>query len=290
MREYKIFTDSTADMPDSMVKEFDITVVPTEFFIGGKSYLDFPDARELHPREFYGQIRNGEMPTTAVINPERFRDYFEPVLKEGKDILHIVFSSGLTTTMQNSRIAAEELKEGYPGGRIVIVDSRSASMGKALLVYYAAKKKQDGASIDEVAEWVERTRDHVCGWFTVDDLNHLRRGGRVTVTAAMVGGVLNIKPVMHISLEGKLEPVDKVRGRKTAIETVISKVGELGEDIGEQIVFVVHGDCEEDAEYMAEEIKKRYNPKEVVINYVGPVIGTHAGPGALAVFFIGKEK
>ena len=290
MREYKIFTDSTADMPASTAEELDITVVPTEFFLKGNKYLDYPDFRELHPTEFYKQVRVGEMPKTAVINPERFMDYFEPVLKEGKDILHIVFSSGLTTTMQNSKIAAEELKERYPDSKIVVVDSLSASLGKALLVYYAAQMKRDGASIEQAAEWVEKTRTYMNCWFTVDDLNHLRRGGRVTVTAAMVGGVLSIKPVMRINLEGKLEPVDKVRGRKTAIEMLLAKVGELGKDIQEQIVGIGHGDCEEEARYMAEEVKKRYNPKEVIINYVGPVIGAHAGPGALAIFFIGNER
>ena len=290
MREYKIFTDSTADIPVSMVEEFDITVVPTEFFLKGNRYLDYPDFRELHPREFYKQVKAGEMPKTAVINPERFMEYFEPVLKEGKDILHVVFSSGLTTTMQNSMIAAEELREKYPEGKIVVVDSRVASLGKALLTYYAAKMKKDGATIEQAAEWVEKNRDYMGCWFTVDDLNHLRRGGRVTVTAAMVGGVLSIKPIMHINLEGKLEPTEKVRGRKTAIETILVKIGELGKDLGEQVVGVGHGGCDEEAEYVAQEIKKRYNPKEVIINYIGPVIGAHAGPGALAVFFLGTEK
>jgi DegV family protein with EDD domain len=290
MQRYKIFTDSTADLSMELAEELEVSVVPTEFFIAGKSYLEYPDSRELDPREFYRLVRSGEMPKTSVINPNRFLQYFEPVLKDGYDILHIVFSSGLTTTMQNSRMAAAELKEKYPERNIVVVDSRAVSLGEGLLVYYAAKKRLAGASMEEAAKWVEDTRDRVCHWFTVDDLNHLRRGGRVNVTTAMVGGMLNIKPIMHMTLEGKLEAVDKVRGRKTAIETLLGKVESLAVDIAGQTVMIVHADCEDEANFMADEIKSRFGVERVYINFVGAVIGTHSGPGALAVFFIGSEK
>lgn len=290
MAHFKIYTDSTSDLTQDLVDQLDVTVVPTDFIIDGKTYLDFPDEREMSRKDFWKLIRDHVMPTTAVINPERFKDYYTLALKEGYDILHIVFSSGLTSTMQNALLAAEELKEIYPDRTITVVDSRAASLGKGLLVYYAAQQKKEGKSAEEIAAWVEQTRDHVCHWFTVDDLQHLRRGGRVTVTTAAVGGVLNIKPIMHIDIEGKLVPTDKVRGRKAALEMLLNKVRDTAVDIESQTVFLVHGDCEEDASWMAQEIKSRFHVKNVYMNLIGPVIGTHAGPGAIGVLFLGTEK
>lgn len=290
MSKYKIFTDSTSDLSGEMVSELDVTVVPTEFNIAGNSYLDYPDAREMSHKEFYRLMRAGEMPKTTVINPDRFTSYFEPALKEGFDILHVVFSTGLTTTMQNSLIAVEELMAKYPERRIVVVDSRAASLGEAALVYYAAQKRDEGASLDEAAAWVENNRDCICHWFTIDDLNHLRRGGRVTVAAAMIGGMLNVKPVMHVSLEGKLEVVEKVRGRRAALEMLLGKFGEKAVDPKNQPIFLVHGDCPDDLDWFAGELKTRFGATNIRANYIGPVIGTHAGPGAFGVCFLGTGK
>lgn len=290
MCTYKIFTDSTADLSQALIDELDITVVPTEFNIAGSVHLDYPDAREMSHKEFYRLMRAGEMPKTTVINPDRFTTYFEPVLKAGFDILHVVFSTGLTTTMQNSLIAAEELMARYPGRRIVVVDSRGASTGEGLVAYFAAKKRDEGATLDETAEWLEDIRDRIVQLFTIDDLNHLRRGGRVTVTAAMIGGVLNVKPVMCVSLEGKLEAFDKVRGRKAALEMLLSKFGEKAVDVENQPVFVMHGDCEEEANWFIEELKKRFGVQKIYVTFIGPVIGTHTGPGAFGVCFLGTGK
>lgn len=290
MSTYRIFTDSTADLSQQLVDRLDVSVVPTDVTIAGVTYRDFPDERELKKKDFFKAIRGGEMPTTAVINPERFIEYFEPVLQQGVDILHLVFSSGLTTTMQNSLIAAGELKEKYPDREIRVVDTRSVSLGKGLLVFYAAQMRDEGKSMDEIAEWVEQTRDHVCHWFTVDDLQHLKRGGRISGTSAAIGGVLNIKPIMHVSVEGKLEPTDKIRGRKQALEELLKKIDATATDVQDQTLFIVHGDCQEDCDWLESEIKKRFKPKAIYTNMVGPVIGAHAGPGVVAVFFIGTEK
>ncbi len=290
MKPYKLFTDSTSDLTQEFVDMLDITVVPTEFTLDGQTYLDYADARDMSRESFWQLLRAKKMPKTAVINPDRFYQYFEPALKDGFDILHIVFSTGLAGTRQNALLAAEELKEKYPDQEIRVVDSLSASHGEGLLVYYAAQKKNAGASLDEVAASVEQMRGQVCVWFTVDDLQHLKRGGRVTATTAAVGGVLNIKPIMHIDAEGKLVAVDKVRGRKTALETLLTKFQETAIDPTGQIVFLVHADCLDDANWMAQELRTRFGVPEVFVNYIGPVIGTHAGPGALGVCFRGSEK
>lgn len=290
MKDFKIFTDSTADLPNDFVQQYDITVIPTDVTIKGKTYLDFPDERELKKTDFYKMLREGEMPTTAVINPDRFRQYFEPVAKQGIAILYIVFSSGLTTTMQNATIAAEELKEAYPNSHIRIVDSRAASLGEGMLVYTAAIKKQEGMELEAIAEHLEAIRDSVNHWFTVDDLNHLRRGGRVTGTTAMIGGVLNVKPILKFNVAGKLVSGGKIRGRKAALEDLLTKIDERAFDIENNPVFFVHADCADECEYLMNEVKKRFGVKTMMSSMIGPVIGTHAGPGTISVFFFGKNK
>ncbi|MCL2539516.1 MAG: DegV family protein [Oscillospiraceae bacterium] len=290
MKEYKLFTDSTSDLPYDIVKRLDIEVIPTEVILKGKGYLDYPDERELNKRDFYRQVREGEMPTTAVIPPNRFYEYFEKELKEGRDILYIVFSSGLTTTLQNAKIAAAELKEVYPEGRIALVDSLSGSLGEGLLVYYAAEMRQEGKSIDEIEEWVKANRLKLCHWFTVDDLQHLRRGGRVTAASAVVGGVLSIKPILNVSDEGRLEPVEKVRGRKAALETLLDKIKKGAVKPEEQTIFIIHADCEEECMWLKAEVEKHVGPKEIFIAFMGPVVGAHAGPGAIGLVFIGEHR
>lgn len=290
MRDFKIYTDSTSDLPGAVAKQMDITVVPTEFFVGGRGYLDYPDEREFSKKEFYGHMRAGEMPTTSVIPPVRFYEYFERDIKEGFDILYIVFSSGLSTTMQNALVAAEDLRAVYPESNVVVVDSLCASLGEGLVAFYAAKLKKEGHTLGETARWIENNRLRVCHWFSVDDLQHLRRGGRVSAVSAAVGGMLGIKPIIYLSDEGKLEPVEKVRGRKAALETLVNKVRADAVDPSEQTIFITNADCEEDCEWLKEQIIKETGTGEVITGMMGPVIGAHTGPGTLGLAFLGNNR
>lgn len=232
------------------------------------------------------------MPTTAQVNPAEVRNLFEPYLKEGKDILHIAFSSGLSGTYNSCRIAAEELKEEYPERKIIVKDSLAASLGQGLLVYLAQKRKESGEDMEAVADWVENNRKHIVHLFTVDDLNHLYRGGRVSRTTAVLGGMLNIKPILHVDDAGKLIPIGKVRGRKKSLLELVDqmdkKIGSYREKC--DTIFISHGDCLKEAEYLASKVKEKYSIKTVLINHVGAVIGAHSGPGTMALFFVGDVR
>lgn len=289
MREYVITTDNNADLPKEYYKEHNVGCMYFSYTMDGVLYKQDSYMPE---GEFYGKMRAGSMPTTAQVNPEEARLLFEPYLKEGKDILHIAFSSGLSGTYNSCRIAVEELREEYPDRIITIIDSLAASLGQGLLVYLAQKMKEDGADMQTVAEWAENHRKNIVHLFTVDDLNHLYRGGRVSKTTAVLGGMLNIKPILHVDDEGKLIPIGKVRGRKKSILELASLMDEkLGscKDTCDTI-FISHGDCLEDAEFLAEKIKERYQIKTEIVNYVGSVIGAHSGPGTLALFFVGDVR
>ena len=290
MREFKLYSDSTSDLPNEIVEEYGIKVIPTEVFLYDNRYLDYPDEHELKKKDFFKAVREGATPTTAVIPPSRFYEYFEQDVKDGYDILYIVFSSGLTTTRQNALIACEDLKEVYKDCKIVVVDSLSASLGEGLLVYYAAKLMRQGKSMEEIRDWVESIRLKLCHWFTVDDLQHLRRGGRISATAATVGGVLGIKPIINISNDGVLEAVDKVRGRKAALDYLANRVKKEAVDPGEHTIFIVHADCEDDCMYLKQQIEKEMEFKEILIGVMGPVIGAHTGPGAVGLVYIGESR
>ncbi len=290
MRDYVIITDSTTDLTTELIKELDITVIPMEFNIDGKSYLNYSDERDISYKNFYDDLRNGKSSTTSLINSAAFTELFEPILKNGKDILYIAFSSGLSGTYNSSCIAAQTLSEEYPDSKIYIVDSLSASMGEGLLVYHAANKKNAGMDIDELRDWVEDNKLKLCHWFTVDDLHHLKRGGRLSSAAAIVGTMLSIKPVLHVDNEGHLIPVEKVRGRKLSITSLLKMMEKTVTKPEEQTIFISHGDCIEDAEYLAKLIKEKLNVKDIKINYIGPVIGSHSGPGTVALFFLGTER
>lgn len=289
MREYVITTDNNADLPESYYQEHGVGCGYLSYTMDGTHYTHenfMPEA------EFYTKMRAGSMPSTAQVNPAEARQIFEPYLKEGKDVLHIAFSSGLSGTYNSCRLAAEELLEEYPDRKIKVVDSLAASLGQGLLVYLAQKKKEEGSDMETVGRWVEENRDHIVHLFTVDDLNHLYRGGRVSKTTAVLGGMLNIKPVLHVDEEGKLIPVGKVRGRKKSILELASL---MDQQIGSykdscDTIFISHGDCLEDAEFLAERIKAKYHIQTEIINYVGAVIGAHSGPGTLALFFVGDKK
>lgn len=289
MREYVITTDNNADLPVEYYKEHNVGCM---YFSYTMDDVLYKQGSYMPEGEFYGKMRAGSMPTTAQVNPEEARLLFEPYLKEGKDILHIAFSSGLSGTYNSCRIAVEELREEYPDRIITIIDSLAASLGQGLLVYLTQKLKEEGADMQTAAEWAENHRKNIVHLFTVDDLNHLYRGGRVSKTTAVLGGMLNIKPILHVDDEGKLIPIGKVRGRKKSILELASLMDEkLGSHKDTcDTIFISHGDCLEDAKILAEKIKARYQINTEIINYVGAVIGAHSGPGTLALFFVGDLR
>lgn len=288
MRDFVILTDSCCDFTAQMVEELELSVLPLSFTMEGKEYFNYPDNRDIQPGDFYSRLRGGAMGTTAAINVGTFHEAMEPIIAAGKDILCVSFSSGLSTTYQSACIAAQEIRDAHPDSKILVVDSRAASLGQGLLVYLTVQEKRRGRSIEEVRDFVERKKDHICHWFTVDDLNHLKRGGRVSAAAALFGTMLQMKPVLHVDDDGHLIPVDKVRGRKASVSALLKKMDELVED--PSVVFISHGDCEEEAVALGEAIKAKYPVERLEINYVGPVIGNHSGPGTLALFFQGKHK
>ena len=288
MREYVIMTDSCCDLPPELAAELQLTVLPLYFYFAGQGRYNFLDNREMDPMAFYNQLRSGMMSTTSAVNVGMFQAKMSQIVSTGRDILCISFSSGLSTTYQSASIAAKAVMEEHKTSTIKVVDSAAASLGQGLLVYLAAQEKQKGKSLEEAAEFVEQTKQHLCHWFTVDDLNHLKRGGRVSAAAALVGTMLQMKPVLHVDDEGHLIPMSKVRGRKASIAALAEKLDELAEDT--DTVFISHGDCEEDAKTLESMIRQKHPVKTCVINYVGPVIGSHSGPGTLALFFLGKHK
>ena len=289
MSEYVITTDNNSDLPEEYLKDHGVGCMYLSYSMDGKNYTH---GNFLPEHEFYEAMRNGSMPTTAQVNPENAKALLEPYLKEGKDILHIAFSSALSGTYNSSRIAAEELMEEYPDRKIIVVDSLSASLGQGLLVWLAQQKKELGQTLEDVVDWVEKNKLKMVHLFTVDDLNHLYRGGRVSRTTAIVGSMLNIKPVLHVDNEGKLTAIGKVRGRKKALQELVKlmdeKIGSFGADC--DTIFISHGDCEQDAQYVAAKVKEKYNIKNIIINQVSATIGAHSGPGTMALFFVGDVR
>ena len=260
------------------------------FTMGGKTYHNYPDNREMDPKDFYQELREGGMATTSAVNVSDYTQMVEPILKEGKDVLILVFSSGLSSTYQSSVLAVEELREKYPDRKIFTVDTLCASLGQGLLVWHAAQLQKAGKSIEEVRDWTEENKLHLCHWFTVDDLHFLKRGGRVSAATAVVGSMLQIKPVLHVDDEGHLINVGKARGRGASLTALVDHMKETAIDPAEQTVFISHGDCLADAEKVAADVKARLGFKEVVINTIGPVIGAHSGPGTVALFFLGTKR
>lgn len=287
---YRIITDSTGDLTPELIRDLQLTVIPMEFTIDGKSYRNYPDGHEMSAKAFYHLLRAGKTSTTAQINAHEFMDWADPILQAGEDILYLAFSSGLSGTCQSAYMAKEELSARYPDRKIYVVDSLAASMGEGLLAYYASKMQLEGKTIDEVYQWLQDNKLHLCHWFTVDDLNHLKRGGRVSSAAALFGTMLGIKPVLHVDDAGHLIPVAKIRGRRQSLDSLVAHMEETVTDPEEQVIFISHGDCEKDAQYVADQIRARWNVKEIVLNEIGPVIGTHSGPGTVALFFLGSKR
>ena len=290
MRDYIIITDSACDLSPKMVEELGVGVIPLEFQLKGKSYFNYPDEREISTKEFYRIVREGESATTSQVTVHRYTDYFEEVLKHGRDVLYIAFSSGLSGSCNSAKVAAQELQAKYPDNRVEVVDSLCASLGQGLYVYHAVQEKKKGKSIDQVIQWLEENKLNLCHWFTVDDLNHLKRGGRVSPATAFFGTMLNIKPVLHVDDEGHLIPMGKVRGRKVSLDALVDHMAQTAINPKEQVIFISHGDSEADAKYVADQVKAKFKPKEIYINPIGPVIGAHSGPGTMALFFLGSKR
>lgn len=285
--DFQIITDSCCDFPTPMYGQLGLTFVPLTVEFRGNT---FDDKNDDTLKDMYQGLRAGEVAKTSAVNPSRWSQAMEKALAAGKDVLVLAFSSGLSTTYQSAVIAAEELKDAYPDRKIQVIDTLCASMGQGLLVWYACKKRDEGLSLDEVAQWVLDNRLHLCHWFTVDDLMYLKRGGRISAATALVGTMLQIKPLLHVDDEGHLVNMTKTRGRKAAIDAMVKKAQELGAGYDNSTMFISHGDCLSDAEYLSRQLKEKCGVKDVVISYVGAVIGSHSGPGTLALFFLGSHR
>ena len=288
MNNYVIFADSSCDFSPKMMEERGIFYSPLSFRFEGEEKTYFCD--EMPIKEFYDKMRGGAVAKTAAVNPDAFLNAFEKRLKRGEDILYIGFSSGLSTTYNSARIAAEQLKGKYPERKILVVDTLAASAGIALLIDLVIEKKNAGATIEEAAKYAEDIRLNICHWFTVDDLVYLKRGGRISPTAAFFGNMIGIKPVLHVDNEGHLINISKIRGRKSAVIALAEKYGELADENAKKQVYISHADCIADAEFLANYIKTKYGADTNLITDVGNVIGAHSGPGTLALFFVGKER
>lgn len=290
MREYVLATDSSCDLPQALVDEFELTVVPLTVDVSGKVFNNYLDEREIGFKEFYHYSKGGAEIKTSCPSLAAFTTAFTDILESGKDILYIGFSSALSATTQNARTVAEELSEVYPDSKIIVVDSLAASMGQGLLLKYVYEEKQKGKTIEELARYAEDTKLHICHWFTVNDLMYLKKGGRISATTAIAGTALNVKPVMHTDDEGRLTNVGKARGRKASLNALMEKMRETAINPKEQTIYISHGDCEDEVKEFAKLIKKEIGYKDVVINYVGPVIGGHTGAGVVALFFYGTHR
>ena len=288
MNPYVIYTDSACDIVPELLSSWSVSYVSLTFRINGDE-TEYTE-HDIPSHEFYDKMRAGAIAKTSAVNTETFRATFEAELKEGRDVLYLGFSSGLSATFNSARIAAQELEQEYPDRRVVTVDSLCASAGFGLLVSLAAQKRDEGATLDELADYLKAAVPSICHWFTVDDLVYLKRGGRISPTVAFVGNLLGIKPVLHVDDEGHLINISKVRGRRAAISALAQKYGELLADAEQNVAFISHGDCPQDAELLKTILEKDYGANVTLITPVGTVIGAHSGPGTLALFFLGKHR
>lgn len=284
MNDYIILTDSAADLPSDIAETLEIEILPMKYTVNDKCCID----KDFDMENFYNLLRGKALSLTTQTNVEEFMEYFSKYLEDKKDILYIGFPLSLSGMNNSARLAAKELSERYPERKIIVVDSVSASIGQGLLVYYAAVKKCEGMKINELEDWVNKNKLKFCHWFTVDDLYHLKRGGRISSGAAVVGSILNVKPLLSINNEGKLYLADKIRGKKKILELMSSKIKGINPNYNK--VFVGHGDCIEDAKYVAEKIKAEIPSLDVTITHLGPIIGTHTGPGTVALTFVGNSR
>jgi DegV family protein with EDD domain len=287
---YRIVTDSGSDLSACMAKELDVDLVSLHSVMKNSKGDETIDGNALALSEVYALLRQRYSATTSAVNVDAFTEIFETILKQGEDVLYLGLSSGLSATYMASRNAAEELEEKYPDRRVVVVDSLCASLGQGLIVKLAADKKKEGADIDAVAAYVEEIKLNLVHWFTVEDLFFLKRGGRVSATTAVVGTMLQIKPVLHVDNEGKLVSMDKVRGRQGSIKALLDKMKATATEPAKQTVFISHGDCYDDAKKLADMITEELGVTDIFISEIGPVIGAHSGPGTVALFYLGTER
>ncbi len=287
MADFKILTDSSADLTPDLISKYGATVVSLDVMFEGEPSV--PN-EQVDVNEFYVKLRSKHNAKTSAVNTDKFIKHMTPILEGGHDLLCLIFSSGLSATYNSARLAADELREKYPERKIFVVDTLSASMGEGLLVNYAYEQKMAGKTIEEVHTFIEDLKMKLCHWFTVDDLFFLKRGGRVSAATAIAGTALSLKPVMHMDNEGHLIKVSVAKGRKGSLKALLEKMKQTAINPKEQTIFISHGDCLADAEYLAEMIKEQIGVKEIVISYVGAVIGAHSGPGTVALFFVGTER
>lgn len=287
---FALLTDSCCNLTDELIDELDITVLSMTVRNQNEEYISYVKGETTDNRKFYTMLRAGDVLVTAALNAETCRNAFEEALCRGEDVLYIAFSSALSGTYNVAQMMAEELKVKYPQRRLVVLDSRCASMGEGLFVYYAGMLRKEEKSMEEVVTWLLEHRGNLCHWFTVEDLHFLKRGGRVSAATAIVGTALGIKPVLHVDDEGRLINVEKARGRKKSLMSLVEHMEKTVINPENQVVFVAHGDCAEDAETVVQEIRKRMKVKDIVVNYIDPVIGAHSGPGTVALFFLGTNR
>ncbi len=289
MNKFIITTDTTCDLPQDYLRQHNIELLPLYYSLNGTVY---GETNILEPKEFYKIMRGGAMPTTMAVNPDNAKKVFSKLLDEGYDILHIALSSALSGSCSVAGTVAREICDEHPNAKIIVIDSLCASMGEGLYVHKAVQLKESGKTIDEVSDWLEKNKLNLCHLFTVDDLHHLHRGGRVSKAAAIIGTLINVKPVLLVDNEGRLIPLNNVRGRKKALIALVDQMEERLKDYPQNndIIFISHGDCEEDAQYVADQIKERFGIKDFLINFVSPTIGAHSGPGTVALFFMGKAR
>ncbi len=287
---YKLFSDVTADVSEELMRGMpEVELVPMQVELGGENYTYGPGG-DLTVEHFYAEQRAGKFASTSQINPMVYRECFEKTLKAGEDILYLCFSSGLSSTLQSANLCAQELREEYPERKLIVVDTLCAAVGEAMLVREAARKQQEGLSIEELAAWVEENRLKICHWFTVDSFDHLRHGGRVSAAAAAVGTMLQIKPLLHVDEEGKLRVAEKPRGRKQAIRTQVAHMKEGWTPEMGNLVVIGHGDCPDDVEQLRQAVLKEFPDADIRVAYIGPVIGAHTGPGMLALIYWGANR
>ena len=284
-----LILDSCTDLPYSFIKEHNIPVINFTFhFKGSDNIDDFGQSMDF--KTFYDAVRKGEMATTSQVNADVYTKAFRPFVEQNRPVIYLCFSSALSGSYNSAVMARDMLLDEYPESDITVIDTRAASMGEGLIAWYAVKMLEEGSGKDEIVQWVETNKLKVAHWFTVEDLNHLKRGGRVSGTAAFIGTMLDIKPILHVDDEGRLVPVTKVKGRKRSIKTLFEKLEESIVNPEDQVIFISHGDSHNDAEYLAGLIRAKYNVRDIIINQIGPVIGAHSGPGTLALFFIADKR
>lgn len=284
--DFVLMTDSSCDLPYEFYDKNNIPVADLSFIVDGVARF----GRDVTSKDFYDILRSGKMPSTSAVNVEDAKAAMEPPLKEGKDVLYLAFTSGLSVTVKNGEIAANELGEKYPERKIIVIDTLCASMGQGLFIYYANRLKQEGKGIEEIAQWARDNRLRVAHYVMADDLKHLHRGGRISRTSAIAGSMLGIKPIIHVNNEGKLIPVDKIRGKKQALTALVDKMQKVVGNTKSDFFMVSHADCEEDAKFVAELVSKRIGIKNYMIHYIGPVIGSHTGPGTVALFLMAEHR